>query len=436
MYLTNRFYTIMITAIVMMAVGNYYPPLYTVGCVVMWFLLIMTITDLIMMYSRHAIHATRQVAERLSNGDDNEIRIRVESTSAWALKIKIIDETPFVFQRRDIVFRLRLAPLEGKNVIYKLRPTQRGVYGFGHIRVFATSPLQLVERRYTCGEPQDVKVYPSYLMLHKYELLAISNRLTEMGVKRVRRAGNNTEFEHIKEYVTGDNYRSMNWKASARRNQLMVNVYEEERSQQIVSVIDKGRAMQQLFKGMTLLDYAINAALMLSYIAVRKADKAGLVCFNDHTDTFVAPSRRQGQMEKLLDALYSQQSQWYESDFADMSATVNHQLSKRSLLVVYTSFDSLHAMERQLPYLQMLNKRHRVLLVFFIDNEKQQFLKTKAHTAEEYYQHVIVEKMMNEQHLIVSQLRRHGIQSLLTTPQNLSADVVNRYLEMKARHTI
>ena len=284
MYLTNRFYTIMITAIVMMAVGNYYPPLYTVGCVVMWFLLIMTITDLIMMYSRHAIHASRQVAERLSNGDDNEIRIRVESSSTWALKIKIIDETPFVFQRRDIVFRLRLAPLEGKNVIYKLRPTQRGVYGFGHIRVFATSPLQLVERRYTCGEPQDVKVYPSYLMLHKYELLAISNRLTEMGVKRVRRAGNNTEFEHIKEYVTGDNYRSMNWKASARRNQLMVNVYEEERSQQIVSVIDKGRAMQQSFRGMTLLDYAINAALMLSYIAVRKADKAGLVCFNDHTD--------------------------------------------------------------------------------------------------------------------------------------------------------
>ena len=119
-----------------------------------------------------------------------------------------------------------------------------------------------------------------------------------------------------------------------------------------------------------------------------------------------------------------------------MSATINHQLSKRSLLVVYTSFDSLHAMERQLPYLQMLNKRHRVLLVFFIDNEKQQLLKTKAHTTEEYYQHVIVEKMMNEQHLIISQLRRHGIQSLLTTPQNLSADVVNRYLEMKARHAI
>ena len=158
MYLTNRFYTIMITAIVMMAVGNYYPPLYTVGCVVMWFLLIMTITDLIMMYSRHAIHATRQVAERLSNGDDNEIRIRVESTSVWALKIKIIDETPFVFQRRDIVFRLRLAPLEGKNVIYKLHPTQRGVYGFGHIRVFATSPLQLVERRDTCDETQHYDV--------------------------------------------------------------------------------------------------------------------------------------------------------------------------------------------------------------------------------------------------------------------------------------
>ena len=341
-----------------------------------------------------------------------------------------------MFQRRDIVFRLRLAPREGKTVVYTLRPTHRGVYGFGRIRVFATSPLRLVERRYTCGEPQDAKVYPSYLMLRKYELLAMSNRLTEMGVKRIRRAGNNTEFEHIKDYVKGDNYRSINWKASARRSQLMVNVYEDERSQQIVSVIDKGRAMQQSFEGMTLLDYAINASLMLSYVAVRKADKAGLVCFGDRTDTFVEPSRRQGQMERLLDALYLQQTRWGESDFGDLLATVNRRLAKRSLLVVYTSFDSQRAMERQLPYLLQLNRRHRVLVVFFVDNEKRLFLATKSQTTEDYYQHVIVEKMMYEQRLIVSLLRRHGIQSLLTTPQHLSVDVVNRYLEMKALQTM
>lgn len=436
MYLTTRFYVFAIVAILLLATGNYSAPFYTVGMAAVWLLLAVTIADIAILYSRRGIVASRQLADRLSNGDDNDIRLRVESSYPFALRLTVIDETPFVFQRRDVDFLLRLKPREGKTIVYKLRPTQRGVYGFGRIRVFVRSALSLAERRYTCGESQDAKVYPSYLMLHKYELLAMNNRLTEMGVKRIRRAGNNTEFERIKEYVEGDNYRSLNWKASARRHQLMVNVYEDERSQQIVSVIDKGRPMQQAFQGMTLLDYAINASLMLSYVAVRKTDKAGLVCFADHTDTFVAPSRRHGQMERLLDALYSQQTRWSESDFGDMLATINKRLTKRSLLVVYTSFANTQAMTRQLPYLKQLNLRHKVLVVFFADNEMRDFVNSSPRSTEEYYQHVIVEKMLYEQRLIVSQLRQHGILSMLTTPQNLSVDVVNRYLELKERQAI
>ena len=436
MYLTTRFYAFAIVAILLLATGNYSAPFYTVGMAAVWLLLAATIADIAILYSRRGIVASRQLADRLSNGDDNDIRLRVESSYPFALRLTVIDETPFVFQRRDVDFLLRLKPREGKTIVYKLRPTQRGVYGFSRIRVFVRSALSLAERRYTCGESQDAKVYPSYLMLHKYELLAMNNRLTEMGVKRIRRAGNNTEFERIKEYVEGDNYRSLNWKASARRHQLMVNVYEDERSQQIVSVIDKGRPMQQAFQGMTLLDYAINASLMLSYVAVRKTDKAGLVCFADHTDTFVAPSRRHGQMERLLDALYSQQTRWSESDFGDMLATINKRLTKRSLLVVYTSFANTQAMTRQLPYLKQLNLRHKVLVVFFADNEMRDFVNSSPRSTEEYYQHVIVEKMLYEQRLIVSQLRQHGILSMLTTPQNLSVDVVNRYLELKERQAI
>lgn len=436
MYLTTRFYVFAIVAILLLATGNYSAPFYTVGMAAVWLLLAATIADIAILYSRRGIVASRQLADRLSNGDDNDIRLRVESSYPFALRLTVIDETPFVFQRRDVDFLLRLKPREGKTIVYKLRPTQRGVYGFGRIRVFVRSALSLAERRYTCGESQDAKVYPSYLMLHKYELLAMNNRLTEMGVKRIRRAGNNTEFERIKEYVEGDNYRSLNWKASARRHQLMVNVYEDERSQQIVSVIDKGRPMQQAFQGMTLLDYAINASLMLSYVAVRKTDKAGLVCFADHTDTFVAPSRRHGQMERLLDALYSQQTRWSESDFGDMLATINKRLTKRSLLVVYTSFANTQAMTRQLPYLKQLNLRHKVLVVFFADNEMRDFVNSSPRSTEEYYQRVIVEKMLYEQRLIVSQLRQHGILSMLTTPQNLSVDVVNRYLELKERQAI
>jgi uncharacterized protein (DUF58 family) len=205
----------------------------------------------------------------------------VENYYPFAVKLNIIDEIPHIFQRRDVNFSLRLKARENGTVDYTLRPTKRGVYGFGHIRAYASSPIGLVQRRFTCDEPTDVAVYPSYLMLNQYEFLAISNNLTEMGIKRIRRVGNNTEFEQIKSYVQGDDYRHINWKASARTHHLMVNVYTDERSQQIINVIDKGRIMQQAFAGMTILDYAINASLVLSYVALHRDDKAGVITFAD-----------------------------------------------------------------------------------------------------------------------------------------------------------
>ena len=273
-------------------------------------------------------------------------------------------------------------------------------------------------------------------MLNRYELLAMSNHLTEMGIKKLRRVGNNTEFEQIKDYVPGDDYRMMNWKASARTHQLKVNVYRDERSQQIFSVIDKGRVMQQSFHGMTLLDYSINAALVLSYVAMHRDDKAGLITFTDKMDTFVAPSRRTGQMQRLLDALYRQETDFGETDFSNLCINVREQVSKRSLCVVYTNFSGMTALNRQLPYLKLLSRWHRVLVVFFEDSELNEYIQSTKHSIEEYYQHVIAEKFVYEKRLIVSTLRQHGIYSLLTTPENLSVDIINKYLEMKQRQVL
>ena len=248
--------------------------------------------------------------------------------------------------------------------------------------------------------------------------------------------GNNTEFEQIKDYVQGDDYRTVNWKASARRHQLMVNVYRDERSQQIFSVIDKGRVMQRSFRGMTLLDYSINAALVLSYVAMRREDKAGLITFADRLDTFVAPSRRSGQMQRLLESLYAQQTNFGETDFGSLCANVHKQVGKRSLLVVYTDFSGMTALRRQLAYLKLLSRWHRVLVVFFEDAEMKAYIRSPKQSTEDYYRHVIAEKFVYEKRMIVSTLRRQGIYSLLTTPESLSVDVINKYLEMKQRQIL
>lgn len=436
MYLTQRFYLISTVIILIIAGGYFLSPLYAVGKWLLVLFCIAVAVETVMLWSRKGIDAWRSCSARFSNGDDNEVSLRVESTYPFGIKLSITDEIPFVFQRRDIDFRFTLKAREGKTVSYMLRPTRRGVYGFGHIRVFATTPVGCVQRRFTCGKPEDVKVYPSFLMLHRYELLAISNRLSDMGVKKIRRVGHNTEFEQIRDYVEGDDYRTINWRATARRSHLMVNVYQDERSQQVFSVIDKGRVMQHAFRGMTLLDYAINASLVLSYVAIRKQDKAGLITFNDKFDTCLPASARSGQMQKILDSLYNQETTFGETDYSALVANINMNVSKRSLLILYTNFSGKTSMERRLPYLRQLNSRHRLLVVFFEDRDLKDYISSKPADTEDYYRHVIAEKFAGEQRLIVSLLRQNGILSLLTTPENLSVDIINKYLEMKSKHAV
>ena len=439
MYLAHRFYYFLIAIILTLLVGFAVPPLFVIGRILALILLIAVLVDVAMLWSRRGLHAYRTLSPRFSNGDDNPVSIRLESDYPFAIRAEIIDEIPFVFQRRDILFKAAIRKQRDVTITYHLRPTERGVYGFGHVRVFVNTVLGLVQRRFTCCAPQDVKVYPSYMMLRQYELLAMSNNLTELGIKRIRRIGHNTDFEQIKDYVVGDDYRTINWRATARRHQLMVNVYQEERAQQVYQVVDKGRMMQQTFNGMTLLDYAINASLVLSYVAINKQDKAGLVTFSDKFETFIHASRQSGHMQTLQEALYAEHTEFAETDYSALLTGLSRHVSHRSLLVLYTSFTSMAALRRQLSYLRQLAMRHRLLVVFFEDEELKHFFNPnfskksrKAVTTEETYQRVIDEKFAYEQRLIVQTLRQYGIQALLTTPNNLSVDVINKYLEMKS----
>lgn len=223
-------------------------------------------------------------------------------------------------------------------------------------------------------------------------LLAFSQRLTEIGIKRIRRPGNNTEFEQIKDYVKGDDYRAINWKATARTSRLMVNVYNEERSQQVFCVIDKGRLMQQTSEGMTYLDWAINAAQVLSFVSIHREDKAGLITFGGKMDTLLPADRNAGQMQAILESLYRQQTVFDESDYAALVTTIGQRVQRRSLLVLFTNFSTVGATRRQLPYLRQLARRHRVLVVFFRDEELESFVQRKPTTEEDYFQQVTAEQ--------------------------------------------
>jgi uncharacterized protein (DUF58 family) len=312
----------------------------------------------------------------------------------------------------------------------------RGEYHFGAINVLARSPLDFVSRRYRFMQEQTVKVYPSFLQVRRFQLLAQANRLQDAGIKRQRVLGHSLEFEQIKEYVRGDDYRTVNWKATARRGDLMVNNFTDERSQQVYCIINKGRAMKMPFEGMTLLDYSINAALVLSNVALMRQDKAGLITFGQKTDAFLAADKRPGQFNQIMETLYKEETTFLDVDFERLFAVVRNRITQRSLLVLFTNFESVESLERELPSLLRMAHYHLLVVVFFENTELKELTQKPAKDLEEVYIKTIAEKFIQEKRLIVRELRKHGILALLTSPENLTVQAINKYLEVKNRSGI
>ncbi|MDB5086695.1 MAG: hypothetical protein JWR09_689 [Mucilaginibacter sp.] len=415
----------------------FFPWLGVIPELVFYTLALLFIADLIMLYqTSKGIFAKRHAPERLSNSDDNDLGIYIENWYPFNVNIGIIDEIPFQFQKRDIWFKTELKPRQRKLISYTLRPTRRGEYEFGYIRVYVMSSLGLTRRRYNFSQGETLAVYPSFLQMRKYELMAISNNLSEIGIKKMRRLGHSLEFEQVKNYVQGDDYRTINWKATARQGTLMTNSYTDEKSQHVYCVIDKSRAMKMPFEGLSLLDYAINASLVLSNVALLKEDKAGLITVGEKIGAVIPSDKRPTQINKILEVLYKEKTRYLETNMELLYATIRSVIKQRSLVVFFTNYESMSALQRQLPFLKRIAKFHLLLVVFFENTELKKLNEKPADDVEGIYIKTIAEKFAYDKKLIVKELAKYNIQSVLTTPQNLTINTINRYLELKAKQKI
>jgi len=413
------------------------PFLFLVGHIILVLLAISIFVDMILLYGKSkGIRSKRITAERFSNGDQNKVLLHIDNDYSFPVMLSVIDELPVQFQERNWMRKLKIDAGKNSEIEYSLRPVQRGEYVFGNVNIYVYSPLAIVKRRYIIEEEQLVKVYPSYMQMRRYQLLAVSNRLQEAGVKRIRRLGHSMEFEQIKEYVRGDDYRTINWKATARKSDLMVNNFTDERSQQIYCVINKGRIMKMPFDGMTLLDYAINASLVLSNVALVKHDKAGLITFAENVDSFLPADKKPTQMNLLQEMLYRQQTLFLEPDFEKLYSVIRGRITQRSLLVLFTNFESVYSLEREMASLKRIAKYHLLLVVFFENTELKTLTENKVSTIEDIYIKTIADKFVYEKRLMIKELHKNGIASILTTPENLTVNAINKYLELKTRMSI
>ena len=413
------------------------PVIYNTTWLLVWLFLITMCIDLVILYRfKNGFSSKRIVSDKLSNSDENEIAITLENKYPFQVFVSLIDELPVQFQKRDFDYKTSLQSAEKSTLTYSVRPVERGVYNFGSIHVFVSSILQIFSRRYTFSDANDVKVYPSYVQMKKYEFLAMHNNLTEFGMKKIRRIGHTMEFEQIKNYIPGDDVRNVNWKATAKRGALMVNQYQDEKSQPIYSIIDLGRVMKMPFEGLSLLDYAINSALAFSNIALLKNDKAGMLTFSKNVEKIIAASNKKTNLSVINEELYNITTNFTDANFALLYATIKRKINQRSLLILYTNFEHISALKRQLPYLKAIAKKHLLVTVFFENTELDSLINENSKDLQGVYHKTIAEKYAFEKRLIVKELERNSIHAILTKPQQLSVNVINKYLEFKAKGMI
>lgn len=436
-YIAPVFFRWLAVCVVLFVAGYFVPVYFTIAQTSLAILVGLLLIDIILLYARGwNFKVKRIIPTQCGLGDVHQVIITVANDNPAPFKVIIYDEAPVQLQLRDNVFIIHIPAFSEEKLHYTFQPAERGIFKFGNINLLISSVLRLAQRKIIIESPMETAVYPSVLVMKQYELKVFSKVTLTQGIKRVRRLGHSNDFEQIRNYVQGDDYRKINWKATSRKNELMMNQYEDEKAQQVYCILDKSRSMQATFDGLSLLDHAINSALVFSNIAIRKSDRIGLITFSDKMGATLQAERAASQMKKIMEILYRQQTKFTESNYEGMYANLKKTIKGRSLLILYTNFESNYALERRLAILRKLNKHHVLVVVFFEDTELHALNETESKSVKEIYLQTIARKLAIEKQHMVMELRKYGIQSVLTTPQKLTTDTINKYLEIKSRGLI
>jgi uncharacterized protein (DUF58 family) len=434
LYINTRFFFALIGVGILYVFAFFFPFLMWAAHITLLLCFLAAMVDYLFVFNqKDGISAQRILPEKLSNGDENPVKVDIKNNYGFKINVRVIDEIPFQFQKRDFLIEKQIEPGRNNFFQYILEPKERGEYNFGSLNIYVSSPLGFVSKRFNFQKDANLPAYPSFIHLRKYELMALQSEFLLGGIKKIRKLGHTMEFEQIKDYVPGDDIRTINWKATSKTNRLMVNQFQDEKSQRIFMLIDTGRTMKMPFKGLSLLDYSINATMALSHIILKKGDRAGMMTFSKKTENKIAAENKSGQLRKISEALYNIKTDFFESDFNRLYQDVKYSLNQRSLILLFTNFETLDGLNRQLKYLRGIAKNHLLVVVFFKNAELQTLIHKNPESMQEIYDEIIAEKFEFEKKLIIQELRKYGIYTVYTLPENLNIDVINKYLEIKAR---
>lgn len=443
MFLRKQFF---ITAFVLAAVstlGLWFNALYTLalwGVMVFAFLCLVDVAMLL--FCR--VKGERIISKKLDLGENNNISLKVSIDRGVVRKYYAVDDIPSDLGCDKDLISFKKDEDDVLVAQYNLFPLRRGAYVLGRTVLFG-SFLGFVERRFTVVDKgQNVDVYPAFSRLREKEQIARSLQVESYGSHKRQMPSHQTEFQDIREYVPGDDIRTVNWKATARVGRTMVNNFEDERSQHIYNIIDCGRTMHRTFGGLTLQDYAVNASLLLSYTALNtEGDNVGLMTYGPDGTSYLPSRSGDVQLKNIMQNLYSLKTEYGEGDLEELCLVLDRRVLRRSLVCLYTDYSSLASLDRQLPFLRRISQRHCLVVVLFLDRELESLSERKFERSEDekkpklnatrLVESTLASDLIFGKQSIIDKLHQNGIHSVATYPENLSFSIVRKYIDLKAR---
>ena len=410
---------------------------------------VIAIIDLFTLPAQRSLLVERQTTRIASLRQSHRVTLHLSNVSTRKLAAWVRDDVPQEFEPTPKEFILLLGPRSRTTVHYELKSSRRGAFALRQVNVRVRSLLGLWQRFLVYPIESPVHVYPDMKQLAEYAILARTNRLSLMGVRRTRKVGLENDFERLRDYTLDDNYRYMDWRASARRQKLTVKDFQTSQSQRIIFLIDCGRLMTSEAAGLSLLDHALNSALMLSYVALRQGDSVGMICFSDQILASVPPKGGMNQMNQLLHASFDRFPQLVESRYDEAFLYLATHCKKRSLVVLITNIiDEVNAHQVQ-SYLGTLVGRHLPLGVLLRDHRlfDAADVDLAALTAgvatvptpqadADLFRAAAAAEILTWRHQVLRDLEHKGVLALDVFPEDMTAPLVNAYLEVKARHLL
>jgi uncharacterized protein (DUF58 family) len=436
-FLTPRFAWASGLVVALLALGFGWPPLFYFGQIALAGLVVLLLYNAFQLYHPwQSFQVARKLPKIGSLGDQQKVEIRMTHLSTSAFSYTLMDELPVQLQERDFQIQGKETGKGSIQLNYTIRPLSRGIYIFGNLHLLLRVWPGLLFRRYTFLAEAHLPVYPSIIQMKQYALFSPPRLNKYLGIKKVRRIGHSYEFEQIKNYVRGDDYRSINWKSTSRFNDLMINQFQDEKSQAVYCVLDKSRLMRMPFEGLTLLDYSINAALIISNMVLQKTDKAGLITFREQVDSIMRADGGPRQLRRIYEALYRESESTGEAHYEKLYATIRKAIPNRSLLFLFTNIESLNTAQRRLPLFKKLAKSHLLVPIIFENTPLLHYGDAFADDERDVYLKTAARQLALEKRQVAQVMRQQGLSVILTKPEDLNSQVINKYLEFKSRGLI